>query len=448
MKTLGTCVNASIRCINKSSVVSHPQFNHNVDNCQMDQEALQRTNLIESLTKQLFPPQINHSKAYLPQMNKSTTKLPQTKGQMIQYKTQSRLFKMLEGSYNAKYSRKTISKEQQQEEMLKLGLWRGKTGHHFDEDVDDLASSGTMSLKLINARPSYDSNTLFEVQDHDTFVDHMDEYHEVHEMQSDVNTQLRLLYNDRKNAETSVPKPLSALTVYPSNTPVKLVPRVLPLKINKLIVENENLIANVCRINYWLMWKKSRCLDLEAYNANDVTDLLEQNERLRAKIEKIEDLKAQLEGNLKVVARSSVKTKVLAPAGPTIEDTSITQADLHPPVNPVVGEPSSAQSTSRDVSLAEPNQCNRVLERQKKLRNQIFRALTASADVPSSVTETTDTTSTLPPPPPPLQKPTGHRDIWEKDSFKLEMEMEIPVHSMSVNNSENAQTRPTLVMKL
>ncbi|GJW52488.1 hypothetical protein Tco_0093839 [Tanacetum coccineum] len=41
-------------------------------------------------------------------------------------------------------------------------------------------------------------------------------------------------------------------------------------------------------------------------------------------------------------------------------------------------------------------------------------ALTASADVPSSVTETTDTTSTLPPPPPPLQKPTGHRDIRRK----------------------------------
>ncbi|GKF77120.1 hypothetical protein Tco_0229590 [Tanacetum coccineum] len=43
-------------------------------------------------------------------------------------------------------------------------------------------------------------------------------------------------------------------------------------------------------------------------------------------------------------------------AGPTIEDTSITQADLHPSVNPVVGEPSSAQSTLGDVSLAEPNQ--------------------------------------------------------------------------------------------
>ncbi|GJR61448.1 putative ribonuclease H-like domain-containing protein [Tanacetum coccineum] len=36
--------------------------------------------------------------------------------------------------------------------------------------------------------------------------------------------------NDRKKAETSVPKPLSALTVYPPNTPVKLVPRVLPTK--------------------------------------------------------------------------------------------------------------------------------------------------------------------------------------------------------------------------
>ncbi|GJR08750.1 hypothetical protein Tco_0791402 [Tanacetum coccineum] len=60
-------------------------------------------------------------------------------------------------------------------------------------------------------------------------------------------------------------------------------------------------------------------------------------------------------------------------------------------------------------------------ERQKKLRNQIFRALTASADVPSSVTETTDTTSTLPPPPPPLQKPTDH--------LKMGMEMEIPSSS-------------------
>ncbi|GJU19140.1 retrovirus-related pol polyprotein from transposon TNT 1-94 [Tanacetum coccineum] len=40
--------------------------------------------------------------------------------------------------------------------------------------------------------------------------------------------------NDRKKAETSVPKPLSALIVYPPNTPVKLVPRVLPTKSQSL----------------------------------------------------------------------------------------------------------------------------------------------------------------------------------------------------------------------
>ncbi|GJY27751.1 hypothetical protein Tco_0403518 [Tanacetum coccineum] len=57
---------------------------------------------------------------------------------------------------------------------------------------------------------------------------------------------------------------------------------------------------------------------------------------------------------------------------------------------------------------------NHVLDLQKKQRNLIFRslwktlcntnffrALTASADVPSSFTVTTETTSTLPPPPPP-----------------------------------------------
>ncbi|GJY50462.1 retrovirus-related pol polyprotein from transposon TNT 1-94 [Tanacetum coccineum] len=232
--------------------------------------------------------------------------------------------------------------------------------------------------------------------------------------------------NERKKAKTSVPKPLSALTVDPPNTPVKLVPRVLQTKKVKvmeeifdqmndevdqntmdkqcaeivkknLLIENENLIAN-CLSNQLLFdVEKSRCLDLEAemskvhneskhisklereylnlqlkyqhlqesfdnnksqtsqdvpefnsffkinnlenqiqekdnvirdlkvlvsnvndrscepYNANDVTALIEQNECVRVELEEIEDLKAQLEGNMKVAARSSVKTKVLAP---------------------------------------------------------------------------------------------------------------------------------------
>ncbi|GKB37810.1 retrovirus-related pol polyprotein from transposon TNT 1-94 [Tanacetum coccineum] len=58
-----------------------------------------------------------------------------------------------------------------------------KNGVVLDEEqLLFLAGEQTMFM----ANLSYDSNTPFEVQDHDTFVDHMDEYHEVHEMQSDV----------------------------------------------------------------------------------------------------------------------------------------------------------------------------------------------------------------------------------------------------------------------
>ncbi|GJR76550.1 retrovirus-related pol polyprotein from transposon TNT 1-94 [Tanacetum coccineum] len=63
----------------------------------------------------------------------------------------------------------------------------------FDSDVDEGPTTQTMFMANLTsedpiydeAGPSYDSNTPFEVQDHDTFINHMDEYHEVHEMQSD-----------------------------------------------------------------------------------------------------------------------------------------------------------------------------------------------------------------------------------------------------------------------
>ncbi|GJR61122.1 hypothetical protein Tco_1503284 [Tanacetum coccineum] len=53
-------------------------------------------------------------------------------------------------------------------------------------------------------------------------------------------------------------------------------------------------------------------------------------------------------------------TQVVPPVGPTIEDTLITQATLHPSVNPVTEEHSSAQSSSGDASIAEPNQANQL----------------------------------------------------------------------------------------
>ncbi|GJT48876.1 retrovirus-related pol polyprotein from transposon TNT 1-94 [Tanacetum coccineum] len=64
----------------------------------------------------------------------------------------------------------------------------------FDSDVDDSSYIKTMFMVNLSsedpiydeAGPSYDSNTPFEVQDHDTCVDHLDEYYEVHEMQNGI----------------------------------------------------------------------------------------------------------------------------------------------------------------------------------------------------------------------------------------------------------------------
>ncbi|GJR49478.1 retrovirus-related pol polyprotein from transposon TNT 1-94 [Tanacetum coccineum] len=176
-------------------------------------------------------------------------------------------------------------------------------------------------------------------------------------------------------AETSVPKPFRIDSVSPNNLIVRHVPRVLQrksqVKINllceglrksgqtmsiivkkNLLIENENLIAN-CLSNQLLFdVEKSRCLDLEAEMSkvhneskhisklnglyyddsscepykchNDVTDLLEQNGVSIADIERLTALQRNctLEGNLKVAARSSVKTKVLAPGVNTSTEAS------------------------------------------------------------------------------------------------------------------------------
>ncbi|GJU61277.1 retrovirus-related pol polyprotein from transposon TNT 1-94 [Tanacetum coccineum] len=62
----------------------------------------------------------------------------------------------------------------------------------FDSDVDEGPTTQTMFMTNLTsedliydeAGTSYDSNTPSEVHDHDTFENHLDEYHEVHEMQT------------------------------------------------------------------------------------------------------------------------------------------------------------------------------------------------------------------------------------------------------------------------
>ncbi|GKB05809.1 retrovirus-related pol polyprotein from transposon TNT 1-94 [Tanacetum coccineum] len=223
---------------------------------------------------------------------------------------------------------------------------------HLDSDVDEAPTTQTMfmaNLTSEEAGPSYDSNTPFEVQDHDTFVDHMDEYHEVHEMQNDRITPTVFTEGERgfeqtkrcyltevipffktlkehfAGVQTALFKEVKVMEEIfdqmndevDQNTVDKQCAEIVK---KNLLIENENLIAN-CLSNQLLYdVEKSRCLDLEAemsknlehqiqekdnvirdlkvlvsnvndrscepYNANDVTDLLKQNERFRAEIEK------------------------------------------------------------------------------------------------------------------------------------------------------------------
>ncbi|GKC56814.1 hypothetical protein Tco_1084412, partial [Tanacetum coccineum] len=86
-------------------------------------------------------------------------------------------------------------------------------------------------------------------------------------------------------------------------------------------------------------------------------------------------------------------------------------------------------------------------ESLKRLQEELNEALIASADVPSSVTETIDTTSTLPPPPPPLQKPTGHRDIWEKVSMKEKTMLPLPLVTETTDTTLTLPPPPPLLQK-
>ncbi|GJS23918.1 hypothetical protein Tco_0452550 [Tanacetum coccineum] len=84
-----------------------------------------------------------------------------------------------------------------------------------------------------------------------------------------------LYENDRKKAETSVPKPLSALTVYPPNTPVKLVPRVLPtksqVKINLYEAPDFNSFFKIKNLKHQIQEKDNVIRDLKVLvsNVND-----------------------------------------------------------------------------------------------------------------------------------------------------------------------------------
>ncbi|GJR89319.1 retrovirus-related pol polyprotein from transposon TNT 1-94 [Tanacetum coccineum] len=150
----------------------------------------------------------------------------------------------------------------------------------FDSNVDEGPMAQTMFMANLSsadpiydkAGPSYDSDILYEVQDHDNYLDNVVKTNHAPVVVHDSEDTLELAEITRKrmlekmqsplwvknkiktappdyskenylatftpqrqlSAEqifwSSVPKPISEMTVYPPNTPAKLVPRVLPTK--------------------------------------------------------------------------------------------------------------------------------------------------------------------------------------------------------------------------
>ncbi|GJT71920.1 retrovirus-related pol polyprotein from transposon TNT 1-94 [Tanacetum coccineum] len=129
-----------------------------------------------------------------------------------------------------------------EEQLLFLA---GEQVTNFDDDVDDLALNTMFMANLTSeeAGPSYDSNNPSEVQDREYYSDCEDMYHEVHEMQSDVQHNyvvdsdadyksdsniipydqywVSKMENDQKKVEDLSSKTTLALTVYSPITPVQ-----------------------------------------------------------------------------------------------------------------------------------------------------------------------------------------------------------------------------------
>ncbi|GJX05909.1 retrovirus-related pol polyprotein from transposon TNT 1-94 [Tanacetum coccineum] len=112
----------------------------------------------------------------------------------------------------------------------------------------------------------YNGHVLVTTNRTPTVIHDSEDTHEIAEITRKrmlLKMQSPLYDNDRKKAETSVPKPISALTVYPPNTPVKLVPKILPTK-SQVKINLYNLIANWLSTQLLYDVEKSRCLDIEA----------------------------------------------------------------------------------------------------------------------------------------------------------------------------------------
>ncbi|GJZ31993.1 retrovirus-related pol polyprotein from transposon TNT 1-94 [Tanacetum coccineum] len=193
-------------------------------------------------------------------------------------------------------------------------------GGLFDSDVDEGPTSQTMFMANLTsedpiydeAGPSYDSNNPFEVQDHDTFVDHMDdniipydqyvEDNEEHVVQCNVssvrNDALMSILDEMH--EHGVQSRLANKARHSSECLKSRFWNYLFKEKDNVIRSLKVLVANV---------NDRSC---EPYNAKDVTALIEQNDCVRIELEKVKQHYKELYDSIKITrAHTSEKTSTM-----------------------------------------------------------------------------------------------------------------------------------------
>ncbi|GKF02179.1 hypothetical protein Tco_0029102 [Tanacetum coccineum] len=185
---------AILQSVYVPQVTHQPQF---TDNTQLNSGFTPTDDLIENLTKTVALLAQSY-KTHLPQTNNQLRMLSNTRNQATVQNGRV-VVQNVHGRQNREYFKdKTLLMQAQENGVVldeeQLLFIAADQCDAFDSDVDEAPTTQTMFMENLSsadpiydeAGPSYDSNILSEVQDHDNYLDSIDEYQEVHEMHNDV----------------------------------------------------------------------------------------------------------------------------------------------------------------------------------------------------------------------------------------------------------------------
>ncbi|GJT35181.1 hypothetical protein Tco_0925600 [Tanacetum coccineum] len=151
----------------------------------------------------------------------------------------------------------------------------------FDSDVDEAPTAQTMFMENLSsanpiydeASPSYDSDILSEVQDHDNYLDSVGKYHDVQEMQNDVQPN----YIVDSYVEYTSDSNIILYAQYVKDNAVQAAQCVSTNKQTKVV--NESLTAELARYKEQveLYEKRARFLDMKALKENFEDKLFKQD---------------------------------------------------------------------------------------------------------------------------------------------------------------------------